>query len=293
VALIEDRTVTPLSFPADTPAFDVVALTHAPQAGYFALDSRWGVFALDLETRRATRRAAQAWEGTERPLSLAVDAQGRLAVGTSRGIILYPAASGAAPQRLALPRTGFVWRLRFQPGGVLEAGTDEGLFRVALDTEAVPARTDAAGPLPRDVWPVLESSCRGVEGCVCALREDCSPGYGCDCSAGEDACRCVAEDRCLSFPGTEGCKCEEDGTCALGYSCRREDDTCQQWAEPCTLEGGCSACTTHADCPTGAYCNSAEGACRVRLACHEACTCNLEKGCSPGLVCEVGAVGRR
>lgn len=255
LAVIDDRSISSISAPDGASFSDVVDLVlDADEA--FALDATLGVLALDL-TEMTSRLAHHApWSAPERALSMARSAAGEFAVGTTKDV--YVLREGRLVP-VGLPDgSGYVWSLRYLGSGVLEAGTDGGLLRLApKGTDLPPLGPEA---LEREPWP-LELGCHGELGCACYGHDHCAPELSCgDC--GPDGCQCVElRDPCAAAPGSAGCACEPGpSACERGLECG------------CEPEGAC-------------LCESAPEACDLD------CSCSTPSGCSGDKTCQGGVTG--
>ena len=142
VVLVDDETVTPFAAPEGQSFGEVTALTEGSDGSFFAVDDQLGVLKLDLEAKTVSVWAAPAWASGERPLSLAVDGTGRIAVGTTQGLFLFGADTGVT-HAFADQAWGFVWKVKFMADGALYAGTDNGLVRLGLDGAELPVHAEA------------------------------------------------------------------------------------------------------------------------------------------------------
>ncbi|HEY0839832.1 MAG TPA: hypothetical protein VGD74_06575, partial [Vulgatibacter sp.] len=248
-----------------------------------------GVFRIDLESLRAIPFAPAAWEPTVRATSLAVDAVGHVAVGTTAGLWIY--GSDGEVTKVTGRDHGSYWTLRFMADGLLYAGADQGLVRVAIDDRgALPAILGPVGPLARTLWP-LATGCDGEEDCACFVDEECAPGLECG-ECGLETCFCVVPvERCDMNPGDLGCACEDDGGCLVSFEC--VGGTCAPSSLECTRSCGCetdSGCPDDTHCVggfTGASCMPDQGSCL------ESCTCDGGDGCPPTFHCEGGIMAPR
>lgn len=251
VVLIDDETVTPFAAPEGQSFGEVVALAEQGE-DFYAVDDGIGVIKLDLVHHTVSVVAAPMWTADERPLSLAVDAQGHLAVGTTQGLYLI-AADQTVFHAFGDRVHGYVWRLRFMEDGVLYAGTDDGLVRMALDDATLPASIGPASYATRTIWPI-EPSCGGVDGCVCKEDLDCAKGYSCLCNG--NGCFCQMDP---ALCAGDACACSDDGDCPGGWYCDNVPGV---------------------------------GACREKQACDATCTCETSTGCSEDLSCQSGIGGQ-
>ncbi|MEW5854879.1 MAG: hypothetical protein AB2A00_39245 [Myxococcota bacterium] len=283
IAVINDDQVSTINPPDGITLGDVTDLALAPDGRIFALDAEAGVLLVDLEAGTSSVFAAASWTAPERGLALAVDDSGRVAVGTTHGLLVL--SPSGVPTRVAENRVhGWVWTLRFMSDGVLYAGTDQGLLRVALDGAALPTTLGPSGPQPRDPWE-LGLGCNFELGCECAPEFPCASGLECAC--GLDGCVC--QEPVTPCDGTAGCACTTSEECAGGFTCGA--------GNTCELDG-CAAtcgCTTLSGCPDGYACQSdPNGDTCVREnndACLQDCSCDGPDGCPQGYHCQGGIVG--
>lgn len=182
LAIVDDRSIEPLAAPAGVAYSSVVALVRSGTRAY-ALDELRGVLAVDGETVRLVRAAP--WSGKERALSLAIGANGEIAVGTTHAV--YADRDGALAKADLGGDAGYVWSVRWAAKGVLDAGTDHGLRRVVFAGSERPTLGPKGG-LARDPWP-LEPGCNGEAGCECFSEDHCAPDLSCTCPS-PSACTC-------------------------------------------------------------------------------------------------------
>lgn len=287
VAVIEDGTVRVLQATGFTPG-DVVALARGPAGELVALDAEAGLLDLDLDRGEARLREPAPWRAPERALSLAVGAIGTVAIGTTAGLWLDDGTGlTAVGQDVA---RGFVWSVAFDPAGLLLAGSDRGLVRVALAGHALPAQAGPSGPLEREVW-ALPPACDGGQGCVCVGDGDCRSYLECRCDPGGQFCSCNAAQpaACEVDPGSLDCACPRFGAdpCGAGLvcTCDAQQCRCRQPPDECGGHPGC-ACTTISDCDPDPLLGLAcvNGTC-WNAECVGTCGCETDTGCPPGLQC--------
>lgn len=287
VAVIEGGAVRVLAPAGFTPG-DVVALAVGPGGELLALDAAAGVLSIDLGAGEVVLRTAAPWRPPERALSLAVRGDGTVAVGTTAGLWLDDGTGLAVTDPDVAG--GFVWSVAFDTAGVLHAGTDRGLVRVALAGGTLPAQTGPGGILDRTIWP-LPPACDGHEGCFCSHDDDCIASLGCRCNPGGDFCACTAKEpaACAADPGGLDCSCPRSGAdpCndGLQCTCDAQHCSCRQSPEDCGGHPGC-ACETVDDCDRDPELNLACVNTRCWNAeCVATCTCETETGCPPGFEC--------
>jgi len=260
---IEDDEIHTIAPPDGLVFGDVVGLAAGADGSFFALDATNGVIAVDLESRTSSLFARPAWGSKARGTSLAVDGEGRVAVGTTIGLYVFD-RDGNVTTAVSTFEHGGYWALRFMEDGVLYAGSDQGLVRVAIDeVEELPARLGPEGPLARTLWPLERGEgCYGAEGCVCEALSECAPGSVCDCS-GAGPCVCsVPKDPCLDNPGDVGCACTDDSTCNGAFACVCEGASCACQPDPegdeCLRSCGCGEPEEGEEdevfCPDGTRC---------------------------------------
>jgi len=297
LALVDRDTVEAIAAPAGTEMDEIVALARAPDGTIYALDAEEGIFTVDVEARAAALWTPASWTAPERALSLATDGEGHVAVGTTRALHLFGADQGVteAVEEAAL---GYVWAVYFVEPGVVYAGTDHGLVRVALGEKALPALSDPG----RNLWPfpLAGAACDGSAGCACVVDNQCAPGSLCLCDGPAWECACTAYDPCLDLPGGAGCACDPEAydPCAGNLVCTDDGSgghTCE--TPPCGGVTGCR-CSVDEDCAPGYACTDGF----VRLcqpipedACTMDCSCTGEDatpdGCRPGQTCLLDIFG--
>ncbi|MBX5482392.1 MAG: hypothetical protein IRZ16_11240 [Myxococcaceae bacterium] len=289
IALVDDETVSVFAPPEGGTFGDVMGLAVG-KAGAFAVDDGLGVLRLDLDGKTTSVFAHAPWTAPERPLSLAEDAVGHLAVGTTHGLYVF-GADGGMTRAFGDQLYGYVWRVTFADDGVIYAGTDQGLVRVALDDAKLPEAIGPASYPDRELWP-LPPPCTG-EGCTCKADPDCDSGLICSCDTG-GTCACAVEDPCVANPGGKDCACQMPGDpiCGAGLTCDCTFGPCSCQVDPaaCTPPNVCT-CTDVQDCPLDWYCNPSN-ACAQRQPCDANCSCATPNGCSPGLICQGGIAGK-
>lgn len=299
LVIVDGATVRTVAAPEDAPFTDVTALARGGDGTVWALDAGAGLYRVDPDAAAATRFAAPAW-GDARALDLAVDGAGRLAVATTAGLWVYGPDGGVTPVFGADDR--WVWSVHFVADGVLYAGTDRGLVRVALDDASLPpARPD--GPLAREPWD-LPLGCYGDVDCACVLDAQCGPGLACGaCTLGApdqpSRCFCTPADPCAFTPGQAGCACDPDGAfqCRTELACAGDPATGQGVcaAPQCDGTAGCD-CLDDTDCASGFHCEwmMGLGQCTAGDACLQDCTCagdGVVDGCPAGTACQSGLAG--
>ena len=287
IAIIDGDQVRTVSGPSGATLRDVVALARDQDGGVFAVEANEGVFRVNLETRKAERFAAPAWGPQVRATSLAVDEAGHVAVGTTAGLWIY-GSNGKSTQATARDH-GTYWALRFMEDGVLYAGADQGLVRVAIDGAMLPAVLGPSGPLPRYLWP-LEFRCDGEEGCACFLNEECAAGLECGDWGPETGYCIVPVERCDVTPGDIGCGCESDDDCITSFECVGGACTTSSLACMRSCECGDDGCPADTRCLGGF---TAASCVPVAPNCLASCTCDGADGCPATYHCESGIMAPR
>ncbi|WP_373047066.1 hypothetical protein [Vulgatibacter sp.] len=297
VAIVEAETVEVIAAPEGSAMRDVVALARGEGDVIYALDANEGIFTIDVEAKTAARWSTATWEAPVRALSLAADTEGHLAVGTTDGLHVFGADTGVT-EAIVEMAAGYVWSVDFVAPGVLYAGTDEGLHRIAVGDRELPAK----GPATLDRWPFpLEVQICGTQGgCVCTRSSQCATGSDCACTdAGEGfACTCTEADRCVAEPGADRCACDpaDPDPCVYQLECltdERGNSSCEvPPPPPCDGTEGCP-CSAEEDCAEGYECNFAFRLCQLAggpQACMDDCTCTGENttqdGCPIGYHCQ-------
>jgi hypothetical protein len=256
IAEVNGDSISVIAPPAGVTWGDVVALAKSRDGSFFALDADAGVFTLDLANRTSKLWAEAKWKGAGRGRGLAIDSSGNVAVATTNGLYLYD--SNANVTVVSEDGTqGEFWSVRFTAPGVLLAGADQGLLRVAV-AGATPTALGPTGLLPREPWE-LSVGCEGADGCECHGDDMCQYGNRCLCISLDD-CVCGVPkppDPCIKDPGSMGCACKVDEECAESLTCGCEGDTCVCKEPPPTCDGttGCP-CQKDVDCADGYFCRS-------------------------------------
>ena len=259
LALIDGTTVEILAAPAGTTMGEVVALARSGSGAIYALDERDGLFAVDVQAKKATRIAAAPWAGNgadpaERGLSLAVDGAGHLAVGSTRGLYLFDAHGASSVAFRQEDGPNYVWDVAFAADGVVYAGTDRGLRRVAVAGASLPAW----GPEEYEGRWLYVVDPPGISvGRPCSYDGQCPEGSSCVGQPVNGALEwtCSAADACAAQPGGPDCPCapSDDDACSIGFACN-EDGRCAIPRESdCGGVAGC-ACDEAAPCAEGFYC---------------------------------------
>ncbi len=304
VALVDGESVELIAAPEGFTMNEMVALARAEDGTIYALDAHEGIFTVDPAEKKAALWSTATWEATEekpeRGLSLAVDASGNVAVGTTHGLHVFGADTGVT-RAIEDMEAGFVWAVTFVEPGVLYAGTDEGLRRIAIGDAALPAK----GPELLASWPfpLPIEICGDAGGCACATDANCAPNSDCLCSSagGTWACSCTVADSCNGAPGGEGCECNPGSAdpCAGDLVCETAESgqsLCEKPDEPeCGGVAGCS-CGLGTPCAEGFTCNFAFGFCEVDRGCEADCSCTgpgTVGGCQEGQACVPMGMGRQ
>lgn len=291
VALIDGDTVAVVAAPDGAEMAEIVALARGEDGVIYALDAGEGIFTVDVAEASAKLWTKATWDG-ERALSLAVDASGRVAVGTTHGLHVFGADQGVTTAFAGMS-SGYVWRVAFVEDGVLYAGTDEGLHRVAIGAAALPAK----GPASMAPWPFAlhDRPCDGAAGCACFTDAQCGYGSDCACVNGDAyACFCTEPDPCTAAPGEFGCLCDPSTTssCLGDLVCATDDlgrSTCDNPPDTCGGVAGCRCGAT--PCAEGFVCNFVVGVCEAATgdACLADCSCDgaesTADGCMDGYHC--------
>ncbi len=287
IVVVNDTGITPIEPPDGAAWTNVIDLAEGPDKTYYALDTSLGVVTIDIDANEAELFVAPAWGATVQPTSLAVDADGLVAVGTTAGLWVY-GPSGAVTRVIADRPHGTFWTMRFTEPGVLYAGADQGLVRVALDdAESLPASLGPVGALPRTLWP-LEIRCDGEDGCLCVSERDCAPGSTCACS--ETGCACAApQERCDLTPGDVDCTCTADEDCLTTLRCTSglAGSTCQpDDANACLRTCDCPGEVD--GCPSGTLCQGGitGQSCAPEGSCLQGCGCDGGDGCPATWHCD-------
>ncbi|WP_373047067.1 hypothetical protein [Vulgatibacter sp.] len=271
IALVDGEKVEIIAPPAGVALEEVVALARGGDGTLYALDAWEGIFTIDVETKKAKRWSTATWEATEpfaeRALSLAVDADGHLAVGTTHGLHVFGADTGVT-RPLADMESGYVWSVEFVQPGVLYAGTDEGMHRIAVGDRQLPAK----GPASLERWPFpLEVEICGPAGeCACVQDSQCATGSDCQCGDFGKGfeCLCTPADACVAEPGALDCACDPTAAdpCVYDLACTTDDagqSTCQlPGPPPCEGTEGCP-CSAEGECAEGFECNFMFGLCQA------------------------------
>lgn len=298
VAEIEGEEVRPFDPPDGLAWNDVVKLAQAPDGTFYALDAVLGVVTLDLENHKATLFAEPAWGETVRPTALAVDGNGRVAVGTTSGLWIY-GANRAVTRAVVGRAHGTYWTMRFMEDGILYAGADQGLVRIALDEKPhLPTELGPSGSLPRYLWPI-NVRCDGELGCVCVSANDCVAGAVCECT--DRSCSCAEPpDRCELNPGDVDCGCTADDDClptlacvnnGSGSSCQPDPDA--DCMRTCSCNGPRG---TDEGCPAGSVCQhgvSGDSCVPAADTCLNSCGCDGGDGCPATWHCDALAYAGR
>lgn len=296
VAIVDGETITVIAAPEGSDMDEVVALARADGVIY-ALDANEGIFTIDAEKNTAARWTSATWEGTERALSIAVDPSGHVAVGTTHGLHVFGADKGVTKAIEGLS-AGWVWSVSFVEDGVLYAGTDEGLQRIAIGAAELPAK----GPesLARWPFPLPPNECNGQPGCLCSVDAQCTTGSSCvlaDWGDGGLESKCTPIDLCASQPGDLDCACapETSGSCAPQFVCTTSDEGVSSCQLPPEEEcGGVDGCRCGVDrpCAEGYECNFNFHVCLPADPggdCRAGCNCTgpdtTEDGCPIGESC--------
>jgi len=292
IARVNGDEVTAFGTPRGMVWGDVMGLAKGGEA-IFAVDADAGVFR--IETGHAIRFADAAW-APARATSIAANADGWVAVGTTEGLWLFDA--DGAGQRVGDATVGRVWSLRFATDRLLHAGTDQGLVRVALNDTALPER-GPQGPLDRTVWQ-LDLGCDGGPGCACLIDEQCAWGSACDCSA-PSVCACLVTDLPTGDACLEDCTCPVVGGCLDGYECVRViggRQTCEAMEPPRDACLDDCSCEFDGGCPDGFSCDGEIGAgsCVEDVVPHDPClddcSCGGPDTCPDGWTCQSGIAGQ-
>lgn len=303
IALVDGETITVLDAPEGSGMDEIVALARGgADDAIYALDANEGIFVVDAEAKTAKLWTRATWGEQEIALSLAVDASGHVAVGTTRGLHVFGADTGVT-SAIADMAAGYVWSVQFVADGVLYAGTDEGLQRIAIGAAELPAKGPAK--LARWPFPVDARWCNG-EGCACVADTQCGYASSCACTivGGSRVCACAPQDLCAAQPGGFQCACEPaaSGSCEDQFVCTTDEagaSSCQlPPAEECGGVAGCR-CGVLEPCAEGFECNFAIRVCEAlpENACLADCSCfgegSTADGCMDGWSCHPAGLGRR
>ncbi|AKU91676.1 hypothetical protein [Vulgatibacter incomptus] len=294
IAEVTDATVRPIAAPEGVTFRDVVALARGPKDRLYAVDAEAGVFLVDLAAGTSAKVADPVWGPDARATTLAVNADGWMAVGTTGGLFVFD-VDGKALEVLGAGSHGRIWSTRFVADRILYVGTDGGLARIALDSSSLPAR-GPAGSLGHTLWP-LDLGCDGARGCACDIDEQCQWGNACTCTV--DSCACAPVAACATAPFEAGCACTTDEDCGDRLACLCDGAGCACAAEPSGEEclADCS-CDAPGGCPDGWMCQSgiAGRSCvpdeDPRDACLDDCSCEGRDGCPDGWRCQGGFAGQ-
>lgn len=263
IALIDGRTVASIAAPKGVAWSDVVALARFGDGAIYALDASEGLFTVDVAGKKARLFAKAPWAGNgtdpaERGLSLAVDGAGHLAVGTTRGLYLFDEKGGVTT---AFHDDGpnFVWSVEFESNGVVYAGTDRGLRRLALGDAQLPARGPAA---MESRWIYVVDPLQIPVGAACNTDLQCPDGSVCAGSEVDGVLQwlCTGTTECTARPGGVDCSCnpQKADSCITGLSCVEGDGggVCAEPPPPdCGGAVGCS-CNDATPCAEGLVCSA-------------------------------------
>ncbi len=294
VVEVLDEEIHAIEPPEDGAWTDVVGLAKSSDGTFYALDATEGVVTIDLETRRAHRFAEKAWGEAVRPTALAADGAGHVAVGTTSGLYVY-GAGGGVTRAVSGRAHGTYWALHFLEDGVLYAGADQGLVRVAIDEAgSLPSHLGPSGPLPRTLWP-LEVACDGELGCHCISDRDCVAGSVCECAG--DGCVCAPPpERCELNPGDVDCACVGDDDCLTSLRCVTDGTgaTCQPDDVACMRTCGCPG--DPSGCPPGTVCQggvTGQSCVPAADSCLHSCGCDGGDGCPATWHCDAALYAGR